>query len=212
VENKKAFWILAAIILSNILGFLAIKGPMSISFSLTAVPILLIALTMGWQMGALVGLFGGIVQALQYTTLWYVFYTAILGGVAGYFAKNARFNRKWGSLFFSAGTMFMFLWIIFTNQSLIASEAFVILISLLMFVIIEYTLIKKHIDHNPLLSLTLAGCAGAAAYIPYDILVLSLAQNYPTTQTLIILGKDLMQDYSAAIIAAAIVAYANARK
>ena len=201
-KKQRLILILGAIILSNLLGILSIQGPMQISFSMTALPIYLIALSMGWEIGYITGLLGGITQALHYGSIWYVFYTAIIGAVSGYIYKNHHINRKWGNILFSTGIFFMFMWIVFINQYFLASEVFVILISLIMFVTLEYNIIKKHLAHNPLLNITLAGCAGAAAYIPFNIIVMALVQRYPMVPLFIILAKDLVQDYTAAILAA----------
>jgi len=212
--EKKQQWVVTsgAVVLSNILGLLSLRGPMEMSFSLSALPIFLISLTMGWEAGYAVGVLGGITQALQYGSFWYIFYTGILGAVSGHFAKNHKLNRKWGGVLFSVGVFFMFWWIILANQSRLISESLVILTALLAFTAIEYTLIKKHLTHNPLLNLTLAGCAGAAAYIPYDLLVMGVAQGYNALQGFVVLSKDLIQDYLAAIAAAVILQHKSARK
>jgi len=201
-KKQRTVLVFGAIIVSNLLGMLSLQEPTQMSITLTALPILIVSFTMGWEMGYVAGLFGGIVQSINYGTLWYVFYTAILGGVSGYLAKNPRLNRRLGSVLFTIGVFFMYIVIAFENKNLLASELFTILISLLLFVILEYHLVKNHLGHNPLTNLTLAGCAGAAACIPYEMAVMTVVQNYGMVQLFAGVSKEVVQGYLTAIIAA----------
>ncbi len=97
---------------ANALGFLAIPGPLNIQFGLTGMPLLLTAFVLGPSWGFVCGLLGGITQAQKcYGNLLYVGYTAIQGGVAGYFAQDARLTRRVGPFFALVGGFCTFWWI-----------------------------------------------------------------------------------------------------
>jgi len=213
MEDKQRLILMAgAILLSNIFGLLSVRGPMEISFSLTALPIFLLSVTLGWETGYVVGVFGGVAQAINYGSPLYIFCTAVLGGVSGYFAKNRGFNRKWSGIFFSIGVFFMFAWIMFVNENYLASEVFAILLALLVFVVLEYHLVRRRVEHSRLMSLTLAACAGSTAYIPFDMAIMGAVQGYGMVQALVVLAKDLVQDYVAAILAVVLLQSKTVRK
>ena len=208
--------------LANVLGFLAIPGPWNIKFSLTAIPILLVAFARGATLGALTGLFGGIVQALNYGWIGYVIYTAIQGAVAGYLAKNKRALKVSAPIFMFFGGFFMAWWIdllrgsgasfdqLVNQAGSIVTGAGVSLASIplaaitlgIIFALVSYLLLRKK---DPFYALFLAGAAGAVAYVPYDAFALYVVQHYPWIPTWFVLAKDLVQDFIAAALTALIV-------
>jgi len=219
--------------LSNVLGYLAIPGPWNIKFSMTGVPILLVAFLKGPLLGAVTGLIGGIVQALQYGHLAYVVYTAIQGGVAGYMAKKLDVAKRAAPLFFFAGGFFLAWWVDLILSSgdfnellsqLLAQSGrgyeispqetlglpLAALASGLIFAVVMLAIARKNLNETTFF--TIAGCMGAIAYVPYDAFVLYLLQGYPWIPTWFVLAKDLVQDFVAAWIAASIATSRRVKK
>ena len=217
--------------LANVLGFFAIPGPWNIQFSMTGLPILLVAFAKGPLLGALTGFFGGWVQAIKYGWEGYVIYTAIQGGIAGLFAKRMKLIRYTAFPFFFAGGFFLTWWIdqmrygkvtfqdlvtmsqkaIAAGPQLALSFPYVSIIAGIIAGIIALILAWKFPNHRRLM-LTLAGCMGAIAYVPYDAFALYIVQQYPWLPTWFVLAKDLVQDFTAAVITALIVENKRVRK
>jgi len=202
-------------VMANVLAFIAIAGPLKIRFSLTAVPILIVALTRGWRNGSIVGLLGGVVQAYQYGSFWYVFLTYILGLVAGYLAFNNGFLRSLAPLAAGFGGFFIFWSIDIVSDvpgSIPLSLPYRGLSGFVIFSAGVYLLAKKFgLERNSFLAFTLAGCAGAVAYIPYDLCLLRWIQGFPLAPALIIIAKDMAQDFTAAVIASLLLQYPRLR-
>jgi len=219
--------------LANVLGYLAIPGPWNIKFSMTGVPILLVALLKGPLLGAITGFIGGVVQALQYGHIAYVIYTAIQGGVAGYMAKKLDIAKKSAPAFFFAGGFFLAWWV----DLILASGDFNELVSQLLaqsgrvyeispqetlglpivapvlgLVLAAAMSIIARRELSEVFLFTIAGCMGAIAYVPYDAFVLYLLQGYPWIPTWFVLAKDLVQDFVAAWIAASIATSKRVKK
>jgi len=211
-ENHELAVFCAAIIAANVLAMLQVHGPLQMSFSLSAVPILIVSLALGWETGSMVGIYGGVLQAINYGSPLYILYSMIMGGVSGFFAKNHGLTKRWGSTLFAVGVFFMFIWMTTVGLSYMTPEIIAILMALTVFCAIEYTMLKKHLAHNPLLNMTLAACAGVAACIPYDIAILTFSQGYELFASLAVVAKDLTQDYLAAIIAAVLLQHKTLRK
>jgi uncharacterized membrane protein len=214
--------------LSFVLGYMAIPGPWNIKFGLTAIPIFIAAFTLGPFWGALTGLLGGISQALNYGSMFYVIYTAIQGGVAGYFAQS-RLATKWVSpiMGFAAG-FFLVWWIdllregnhsfqelssgnipIFKSLGFVVGFPIVGLIAGVLGAVVFLILAFCIRDRHSFLHLFLAGAFGSIAYVPYDAFVLNKIQLYPWIPTWFVLSKDLVQDLGAALLCAWI--YQNTR-
>mgnify|MGYP001033630877 CR=1 FL=1 len=82
--------------LANILGFLAIPGPLNIKFAMTMVPVFLAAYARGWKVGFLSGLMGGIMLGLQYGFIGYaLILTGVMGLVAGALVEFTSFFKKY---------------------------------------------------------------------------------------------------------------------
>lgn len=217
--------------LANVLGFFAIPGPWNIQFSMTGIPILLVAFAKGPLLGALTGLFGGYVQAIKYGWEGYVIYTAIQGGVAGLFAKRYKLLKVSTLPFFFCGGFFLTWWVdqmrygkvtfedivSMTQQAITAGPEtglampYVSIVSGIILALIA-TLLAIKFPKNRKLLLTLAGCMGAIAYVPYDAIALYIVQQYPWIPTWFVLAKDLVQDFVAAGVTAAIVENKRVRK
>ena len=219
--------------LANVLGYLAIPGPWNIKFSMTGVPILIVGLLRGPLLGALTGLIGGVVQALQYGHLAYVIYTAIQGGVAGYMAKKVDVAKKSAPIFFFAGGFFLTWWIDLIlacgnfNELLsqllaqsgrvyevspqeTAGLPIVAIVSGIILAVLMLLVFRRKLSETSLF--VIAGCMGAIAYVPYDAFVLYLLQGYPWIPTWFVLSKDLVQDFVAAWIAATIATSRRVKK
>ena len=210
--------------LANVLGFFAIPGPWNIQFSMTGIPILLVAFARGPVLGALTGLFGGYVQAVKYGWEGYVIYTAIQGGVAGLFAKRPRLAKVAVLPFFFCGGFFLTWWvdqmrygkvtfediITMSQRAIVAGPEtglalpYVSIVAGIITAIIAFILAIKFSDKRVLM-LALAGCMGAIAYVPYDAFALYIVQQYPWIPTWFVLAKDLVQDFVAAVATALIV-------
>ncbi len=206
--------------LANVLGFIAVPGPWNIKFSLTAIPILLVAFARGPWLGGLTGLFGGIVQALNYGWIGYVIYTAIQGFVAGFFAKKREYIKVAAPIFLFFGGFFMAWWIDLmrgvgvTFQDIVAATEAAkagAAISLnylpvagIVFGIVMAALGLYLARKGEVAQLFLAGAMGAVAYVPYDAFALYVVQHYPWIPTWFVLAKDLVQDFVAAYITALI--------
>jgi len=208
------------VILANVLGLFAIHGPMNISFSLTALPILVVAFSRGWRQGAVAGLLGGIVQAQQYGSLLYVFYTFIMALVAAYLSGRIELLRSLSPPLVAVGGFFMF-WHMDLAESagglnledMTLSTPYRALIAFAFFYAAVYLLVRRlGLEKNSMLALALAGFVGVVAYIPYDALVMLLVQKYSWVPTWILLAKDLLQDYLAALLCALILQSRRARK
>jgi len=217
--------------LANVLGFFAIPGPWNIQFSMTAIPILLVAFAKGPALGALTGLFGGYVQAIKYGWEGYVIYTAIQGAVAGLFAKRERLLKLSALPFFFCGGFFLTWWvdqmrygrvtfediIAMTQQAVAAGPEtalaipYVSVVSGVVAAAIAGVLAFKF-SGSRRIALTLAGCMGAIAYVPYDAFALYIVQQYPWIPTWFVLAKDLVQDFVAAGLTALIVENRRVRK
>ena len=217
--------------LANVLGFFAIPGPWNIQFSMTGIPILLVAFAKGPLLGAITGLFGGYVQAVKYGWEGYVIYTAIQGAVAGLFAKRPKLLKFAVFPFFFCGGFFLTWWvdqmrygkvtfediIAMTQQAITAGPEttlalpYVSIISGIIVAAIATVLALKFPENRKLL-LLLAGCMGAIAYVPYDAFALYIVQQYPWIPTWFVLAKDLVQDFVAAGITAIIVENKRIRK
>jgi thiamine transporter ThiT len=213
--------------LSNALAFVALPGPLNIQFGMTAIPILLVSFSLGPWWGAVCGLIGGIIQAQKYGHILYIFYTAIQGFVAGYFALKPIATRKVAPLFALIGGFFLVFWVdILRNSNFtlthLSETSFkdapnifgmsinvpLPLIGIIGGVILfSFTilLVRKNVDHFSILHLLLAGSYGAIAYVPYDAFVLYVMQGYPWLPTWFVLSKDLVQDFIAAALCAAII-------
>jgi uncharacterized membrane protein len=211
--------------LSNVLGLFALPGPLNIQFGMTAVPFLLVALFLGPRWGALCGLLGGITQAQKYGHILYVLYTAIQGGVTGYFAQRARETRGAAFLFALGGGFFLFWWIdllsashfelkslatsfadapsVFGTDIFIPFPLYGTLGATLM-VALTWWLVSKPLHPRGIRHFALAGCFGAVSYVPYDAFVLYWVQGYPWLPTWFVLSKDLVQDFVAAVLVASI--------
>jgi hypothetical protein len=195
------------IVTANLLGSFAISGPLNIHFSLTAVPILVVALTRGWQKGSITGLLGGVVQAYQYGSLWYVFYTYIIGLVAGYLAFNAKLLGSLAPPVVGLGGFLMFWSVDITKAGAGAGNIplaipFRGIAGFVVFFGLSYLLVNKlGLRRGSFLLMMLAGCVGAVAYVPYDLSLLILAQGFPLAPALMVLAKDVAQDFAAAVIA-----------
>jgi len=99
-KPKFGAWDIALVVvmgaLANILGFLAIPGPMNIKFAMTMVPVFLAAFARGWKVGFLTGLVGGIMLGLQYGFLGYaLILTGAMGLVAGALVEFSGLFRKY---------------------------------------------------------------------------------------------------------------------
>ena len=208
---------------SNILGFFSIPGPLNIQFGLTAIPFLIVAFTLGGAWGALCGLLGGMIQAQKYGHILYVFYTAIQGGVAGYFALRPRQTRASAPIFALIAGFFFFWWIDILTSSKFAfrqlgetsfanaPKVFGRSISLpfpiwgsvagtVLFTAVTFIVLRpgRALQKGSPVHLAIAGCCGATAYVPWDAFVLYGVQGYPWLPTWFVLSKDLMQDFIAA--------------
>ncbi|ABL78939.1 ECF transporter S component [Thermofilum pendens] len=217
--------------LANVLGFFAIPGPWNIQFSMTGIPILLVAFTRGPLLGALTGLLGGYVQAVKYGWEGYVVYTAIQGGVAGFFAKKVRLLRVLAPPFFFFGGFFLTWWVdqmrygkvtfedlVSMTQRAVAAGPetglavpYVSIVSGVVAAAVAALLVLRFPENRRLL-LTLAGCMGAIAYVPYDAFALYVVQQYPWIPTWFVLAKDLVQDFVAAGITASILENKRVRR
>lgn len=213
--------------LSNILAFVALPGPLNIQFGMTGIPILLVSFSLGPWWGAVCGLIGGIVQAQKYGHILYIFYTAIQGFVAGYFASKAIATRKAAPLFALLGGLFLVWWVDILRDSNftlthLAETSFadapkvfgmsidvplplVGIIGGAILCAIAIVLVRKNVENFSILHLFLAGSYGAVAYVPYDAFVLYIMQGYPWLPTWFVLSKDLVQDFIAAALCAAII-------
>ena len=101
-QNKPAFsaWDIALIVvagaLANILGLLAIPGPVNIKFTMTMVPVFLVAYARGWKTGFLAGCLGGIMLGLNYGFIWYaLILTGVMGFVSGFLVEKFALFRKY---------------------------------------------------------------------------------------------------------------------
>jgi hypothetical protein len=211
--------------LANVLALFAIPGPLNIQFGLTAIPILLVALALGPRYGAICGLLGGVVQATKYGHLLYVFYTAIQGGVAGYFAFRITATKRMSPVFGLIGGAFLLFWVDLLRESPLQLAALqasfrdaprvfgagwswpsfpavsisgAVCLGALLFIVARGATRPGH----DLRLRSLAGIYGAIAYVPFDAWVLYSVQGYPWIPTWFVLGKDLAQDFIAAILCA----------
>jgi len=160
--------------------------------------------------------------------MFYVIYTAIQGGVAGYFAQS-RLATKWVSpiMGFAAG-FFLVWWIdllregnhsfqelssgnipIFKSLGFVVGFPIVGLIAGVLGAVVFLILAFCIRDRHSFLHLFLAGAFGSIAYVPYDAFVLNKIQLYPWIPTWFVLSKDLVQDLGAALLCAWI--YQNTR-
>jgi uncharacterized membrane protein len=213
--------------LANLLGIFAVPGPWNIKFGMTGIPILITSFALGPFWGALCGLLGGITQALNYGSIWYVIYTAIQGCVAGLFVRHYKSIKWWSLIMGFLGGFFLILWVDLLRQgpqtfqeltspnapkifglNIIFGFPIFAIISGIVVAIIAFLLSSKVKEMN-FFHLTLAGCFGAIAYVPYDAIILYYIQLYPWIPTWFVLSKDLVQDFFAAILCAWI--YQNAR-
>jgi len=219
--------------LSNILALVALPGPLNIQFGLTAIPFLLVSFVLGPLWGGLCGLLGGVVQAQKYGHILYIVYTALQGFVAGLFARHAKATRRLAPLFALVGGFFLVWWVDLLRNSRFTladlggtgfSEApkvfgmskdypFPIAAAIGAVVLLAITLWAVRSDFAQFSSkhLALAGCFGAVAYVPYDAWVLYWVQGYPWLPTWFVLGKDLLQDFIAAILCAILLQNARIR-
>ena len=210
--------------LANALAFIALPGPLNIQFGLTAIPILLVGFALGWRWGAVCGLVGGIMQAQKYGNILYVFYTAIQGCVAGFFAWRPQATRKLAPVFAFFGGFFLLWWVDvlrgsnFTLQTLggtsftdapkvfgatidVALPVASAVAAIILVCIVVFFARHELVAAGPV-NLALAGSFGAVAYIPYDFVLLYWVQGYPWLPTWFVLSKDLAQDLLAAILCA----------
>lgn len=210
--------------LSNILALIALPGPLNIQFGLTAIPFLLASFVLGPWWGALCGLLGGLEQAQKYGHFMYIFYTALQGLVAGFFAQRAKATRRSAPLFALVGGFFLVWWVDLLRTSRFtladlrttsfpqASKVFgmsrayafptAAAIGAVILLAITLVVIRKDLVPNSSRHLALAGCFGAVAYVLYDVWVLHWLQGYPWLPTWFVLSKDLLQDFVAAILCA----------
>lgn len=213
--------------LAIILGFFAVPGPWNIKFGLTAIPILISAFVLGPIWGLLTGLVGGLAQAINYGSIWYIFYTAIQGFVAGFFSRHFKATRISSPAFGFLGGFFIVWWVdlLRTGQHTFAqltSGSAVKLFDMERGIGLPYVgllggvvcgtaffVIGTRATPRSIRHLALAGCIAAVAYVPYDAFVLYKIQDYPWIPTWFVLGKDLAQDFLAAFLCAWI--YTNPR-
>jgi uncharacterized membrane protein len=208
--QNDAIIIITAAVAANILSLIAIKGPWNISFSLTAVPILLAAFTRGWKAGAFAGLLGGIIQAQEYGSLWYVLYTLTIGLVAGYMAERPLTLRPLAPVTAAFGGFLIFWFTDVTTLEGKLPETFLQALSIppyraiaafMAFAIGTHLLVRhSSMAKNSFITIALAGLTGAVAYAPYDILVMLAVQGYHIAPALVVLSKDLIQDITAALL------------
>lgn len=230
-EKKKTFAREVALVgimaaLSNLLAFIALPGPLNIQFGMTAIPIYIVSFSLGPVWGAICGLVGGIMQAEKYGHISYIAYTAIQGFVAGYFALNSKSTRRLAPLFAIAGGFFLVLWIDLIRESSftlnkLAETGFteapkvfgmavnipfplVGIIGSVVLLAFSMLILKNDLRKNSITHLSLAGMFGAIAYVPYDAFVLYILQGYPWLPTWFVLSKDLIQDFIAAALCAAL--------
>lgn len=227
--NARAITLSAVMVgLANVLGFLAIPGPLNIKFGMTAIPILIVAFTLGPMWGAIVGLFGGVAQALNYGSIFYVMYTLIQGVVAGWLARHKTLTIRSAPVFGFVGGFFLLWWVdlMRTGQTTLqeltqtgfgeAAKVFGMTINLglplvalvgglLLAIVLLFVPSAQKVADKSTLHLFLAGSYAAIAYIPYDAFVLYAIQSYPWIPTWFVLSKDLVQDLVAALLCAMLI-------
>ncbi|MDD5111632.1 MAG: hypothetical protein PHG85_03740 [Candidatus Altiarchaeota archaeon] len=209
-DKNDAILIIASAILANILSLVAVKGPWNMSFSLAAIPILIAAVTRGWKAGGLSGLLGGIMQANEYGSFWYVFYTMIIGIAAGYAAERPPMLRIFAALIAAFGGFFMFWFsdVASTGGKLpetllqaLSITPYRAIMAFIIFAIAVHLLVRSiGLKRHSFLTIMLAGFTGAAAYVPYDMLIMLAVQGYHIAPALLLLSKDLVQDFLAAAV------------
>jgi uncharacterized membrane protein len=206
--------------LANVLGFLAVPGPWNIKFGLTGIPILIAGFVLGPLGGLIAGLVGGISQAVNYGSIWYIFYTAIQGVMAGYFIKHFKSLKLSSPIFGFLGGFFLILWLdllrtgqhtfaqltasnsgkTFDMHSFFGLPYLAISAGIVFGVVTLLSLFRA--KERSFIHTAMAGVFAAIAYVPYDAFVLYKIQSYPWIPTWFVLSKDLVQDFIAAFVCA----------
>ncbi len=212
--------------LANVLGLLPIAGPLNIQFGLTALPILVCAFSLGPAWGAACGLAGGALQAQQYGHWAYVFYTAIQGGVAGWLAREVTLTKRIAPFVGFVAGFFMALWLDLLRASpfrladlgasfadaprifgpgITLGRPAIALVAGMIMAVLGAAVARGVSGARDTRHLFVAGGAAAVAYVPYDAFVLYHVQGYPWLPAWLVLAKDLLQDFLAAFLCAAVV-------
>jgi hypothetical protein len=203
--------------LANALSFLVMIGPWQSKFSLTGLPILIAALSLGPSGGAVCGLLGGWVHAVEQGSYWFVVSCLLQGAVAGLFARYFRATRYFSPFMGLVGGFIVLWWVdliadehrtldqltsnvadIFSREPVLANPIFALLGSLVLTVF--FLFISVRAQERSFLHLLLAGCCGAIADVLFDALLIYGAQPYPWTPMWYVFSLDLIQGFFVALV------------